>query len=220
MKKLLLSILIAIAYMLPAAAERTIGITLSSATIDSTVSDDVDSNGTTDTTKNISNDVNYGSIFFEASNGPVTFGVDFIPFTAEFDARSTTQSSLKAKADGAATSGTNKGSVDVSNHLTFYVQPGKTFDNGVRVFGTLGYVTASAEAQVTSISSTDKTVDLNLDGIKYGLGLAKDIGASGVLKLEYAETDYDDISVTTSNNTKVTADIDNTTLSLSVGRKF
>ena len=40
------------------------------------------------------------------------------------------------------------------------------------------------------------------------------------LKLEYAETDYDDISVTTSNSTKVTADIDNTTLALSLGKSF
>ena len=47
----------------------------------------------------------------------------------------------------------------------------------------------------------------------------KDFGGTFV-KLEYAETDYDDISVTTSNNTKITADIDNATTSLSVGRSF
>ena len=40
------------------------------------------------------------------------------------------------------------------------------------------------------------------------------------VRLEYAETDYDEISVTTSNSTKVTADMDNTTLALSVGKSF
>ena len=48
---------------------------------------------------------------------------------------------------------------------------------------------------------------------------AKDFGGMFV-KLEYAETDYDDISVTTANNTKITADIDNQVTSLSVGRSF
>ena len=68
---------------------KRIGITGSAATIDSTVKDDIDSNGTTDTTKDISNDVAFGSIFFEMSKdlGPMTltYGVDLIPFSAEFD---------------------------------------------------------------------------------------------------------------------------------------
>ena len=35
------------------------------ANIDSDLSDDIDSNGTTDTTKSVSNDVNFASIFVE-----------------------------------------------------------------------------------------------------------------------------------------------------------
>ena len=199
-----------------------VGITGSLATIDSTVKDDIDSNGTTDTTKDISNDVAYGSIFLEMSkdlgNMTLTYGVDLIPFSAEFDSRSTTQSSLKTKTDGAASSGTNRGTVDISRHLTFYVQPG--YDVGeFTVFGTLGYVTADADANGSSVSSSNLDKTLSLDGYKLGIGVVKDFGGTFV-KLEYAETDYDDISVTTSNNTKITADIDNATTSLSVGRSF
>ena len=53
MKKILLSLAIVLAYILPANAEltRAIGLTVSNATIDSTVKDDIDSNGTTNTTK-------------------------------------------------------------------------------------------------------------------------------------------------------------------------
>ena len=40
------------------------------------------------------------------------------------------------------------------------------------------------------------------------------------MKLEFATTDYDPISVVTSNNTKVTGDIDNTGLTLSLGKSF
>ena len=63
-------------------------------------------------------------------------------------------------------------------------------------------------------------MEQSLDGIKFGVGVKRDIGGSGIFKLELSRTDYDDISVTTSNNTKVTADIDTTVLGLSVGRSF
>ena len=154
----------------------------------------------------------------DLGNMTLTYGVDLIPFSAEFDSRSTSQSSLGAASGGAATTGTNRGTVDVSNHLTFYVQPGYEVGD-FTVFGTLGYVTADADAEGSSISSSTLDKSLTLDGIKLGIGLSKDFGGMFV-KLEYAETDYDDISVTTTNNTKITADIDNATTSLSIGRSF
>ena len=52
------------------------------------------------------------------------------------------------------------------------------------------------------------------------LELKDHLGANGFFKLELNRTDYDDISATTSNSTKVTADIDTTVLGLSVGRSF
>ena len=227
MKKLLLSLVFLMAYVMPSNAEvtRSFGATITGATIDSTVKDDVDSNGTIDTTRDISNDVSYGSLFFEVTNdsfgpGEITVGLDLIPMDAEFESRSTSQSSVKARTDGAATTGTNKGTVDVSRHLTLYVQPGVTLNNGITVFGTLGLVRADADAIVESISSTNKTVEESLNGTKVGLGIKKDLPNSMFFKLEYAETDYDTISVTTGNNTKVTADIDNTTLGLSIGKSF
>ena len=195
------------------------GFTISNADIKSTVKDDIDSNGTTDTTKNLSNDVTFASIFVErALNDNISVGIDFIPFEAEFESRSTTQSSIKG-AGTSVTTGTNKGTADVSKHLTFYLQPQKEINNGLKVFGTLGLVRADVESKVQSISSTDKTVDQSLDGTKLGIGLKKETGF-GFIKFEYSETDYDDISTTTSNNTKVTADIDTEILALSVARNF
>ena len=105
-------------------------------------------------------------------------------------------------------------------HATFYIQPGITTSNGLTIFGTLGYVTADVDAKIESISSTNKTEQLSLDGIKLGLGVKKDFGNEMFVRLEYAQTDYDDISVTTGSNTKVTADMDNTSLGLSIGKKF
>ena len=220
MKKLVLSILFLLSFVTASYAQVSVGLTVSMADVQSGLKDDIDNNGSTDTTKNISNDVTFGSIFFEkAINDNMSVGIDFIPFEAEFDSRSTTQSSLKAKADGAATSGTNKGTADVSKHLTFYLQPQKEIRDGLKVFGTLGLVKADVESLVQSVSSTDKTVEQSLDGMKLGLGLKKETGI-GFIKLEYSQTDYDDVSVTTSNSTKVTADIDTDILALSVARSF
>ena len=219
MKKLVLSALFLLGLVSNSYATGSVGFTISNADVNSSVKDDIDSNGTTDTTKSLSNDVTFASIFFEkALNDNMSVGIDFIPFEAEFESRSTTQSAIGAKGSS-TTTGTNKGTADVSRHFTFYLQPQKEIRNGLKVFGTLGLVRADVESKVQSVSSTDKTVDQNLDGTKLGLGLKKETGF-GFVKLEYSETDYDDISATTSNNTKVTADIDTEILALSVARSF
>ena len=153
-------------------ATGSVGFTISNADVNSGVSDDIDNNGTTNTTKNISNEVTFASIFFEkAVNDNLSVGLDFIPFEAEFESRSTTQTSRTD--DTTDTSGTNKGTADVSRHLTFYVQPQKEITSGLKVFGTLGLVRADVESKVQSVSSTDKTVDQSLDGTKLGLGIKK-----------------------------------------------
>ena len=194
MKKLVLSILFLLGLVSNSYATGSVGFTISDADVKSTVKDDIDSNGTTDTTKNISNEVTFGSIFFEkALNDNMSVGLDFIPFEAEFESRSTSQSSIKEKGSS-TTTGTNKGTADVSNHLTFYIQPQKEIRSGLKVFGTLGLVKADVESLVQSVSSTDKTVDQSLDGTKLGIGLKKETGF-GFIKLEYSETDYDDVSV-------------------------
>ncbi len=219
MKKLVLSILLLMGFVTNSYATGSVGVTFSNADVNSTVKDDIDNNGSTDTTKNLSNDVTFASIFFEkALNDSMSVGIDFIPFEAEFESRSTTQASIKGKTTS-STSGTNKGTADVSRHLTFYVQPQKEIRDGLKVFGTFGLVKADVESLVQSVSSTNKTVEQSLDGMKLGLGLKKETGF-GFIKLEYSETDYDDIEATTSNNTKVTADIDTDILALSVAKSF
>ena len=222
MKKLVFSILLLLGFISNSYATGSAGFTINMADVNSTVKDDIDSNGTTDTTKDLSNDVIFASIFFEkAVSEYMSVGIDLIPISAEFESRQTTQSSTKAKAAGAApqTTGTNKGTADVSRHLTFYLQPQKEIRDGLKVFGTLGLVRADVESEVQSVSSTNKTVDQSLNGTKFGLGLKKETGF-GFIKVEYSETDYDEISTTTSNNTKVTADIDTEILALSVAKNF
>ena len=219
MKKLILTLAFLASFVSAAYSQGSMGFTVSMANIDTDLQDDIDSNGTVDTTQSVSNDVVFGSIFFERElNSNLTVGIDIIPFEAEFESRSTTQTSRTTGSTD--TSGTNKGTADVSKHLTLYVQPTKELDNGSKVFATLGLVRADVSSTVQSVSSNDKTVDQTLDGFKFGVGMKRDVGANSFFKLELNKTDYDDISATTSNNTKVTADIDTTVLGLSLGRSF
>ena len=65
MKKLVISIIILLGFSTTSYATSSVGFTISMADVESTVKDDIDSNGTTDTTKDLSNDVTFASIFYE-----------------------------------------------------------------------------------------------------------------------------------------------------------
>ena len=204
-----------------------IGISFSNNELDTLVTDDIDSNGTINTTKALTDTVQAASIFAEltlgGSSGPlaVTLGVDYIPVDADLDKRSASQSSVKATADGAATTGTNTGKASIEDHFTYYIQPGIVFGDGnTMLYGTLGYSRADITATWESISSTNTTKVQSMNGTKIGVGV-KHVRDNGlVLKLDYSETDYDKVSYTTTNNTLVTGDIDNTVFALSIGKSF
>ena len=202
-----------------------VGFSVTQNNLDTTVTDDIDSNGTIDTTKILSDSVLAGSIFAEltlAGSGPlaVTFGVDYIPVDADLDKRSTTQSSVKATADGAATTGTNTGKASIDDHVTLYIQPGIVLGGNTMLYGTLGYARADITATWESVSSTNTTKVQSMNGTKIGVGV-KHVRDNGLfLKLDYSETDYDKVSYTTSNSTLVTGDIDNQAIALSIGKSF
>jgi len=203
------------------------GISISSNTLDAAGKEDVDSNGTIDATKNVSDDITIGSIFGEYTatgiNGSklaLTIGVDYIPFDADIDKRSITQSSLKAKADGAASTGTNSVSATVEDHYTVYLQPGFMINDSTTVYGTIGFSNATVNGKSVSLTHTDINKSQDLDGTVLGAGM-KTVKDNGLfIKLDYKETSYDSVSFTTSNNTKATADLDNETFALSIGKQF
>ena len=103
--------------------------------------------------------------------------------------------------------------------MTFYIQPGFVMGNTM-VYGTLGYINADITATWESVSSTNTTKVQSLSGSKVGVGV-KHVRDNGLfLKLDYSETDYDKVSYTTTNSTKVTGDIDNQVIALSIGKSF
>ena len=203
-------------------AEVTIGVTMSSNSLDTAGKEDVDSNGTIDATKNVTDDFLVGSVFLEntvmGDTLGLTIGVDYIPFDADIDKRSISQSSIKDSST--VTTGTNSVEGTVEGHKTFYIQPGMRYGDSSMIYATFGIVMADINVKNVSISSTDLNKTVDLDGTKYGVGIktVKDNGL--VIKLDYTDTSYDSVSFTTSNNTKATADLDNTALALSIGKQF
>ena len=202
-----------------------IGISFTNNELDTTVTDDIDSNGTITTTKALTDTVQAGSIFAEltlgGSSGPlaVTFGVDYIPVDADLDKRSATQATIKGKSTSSS-SGTNSGKASIEDHFTFYIQPGLVINENTMFYGTLGYSRADITATWESVSSTNTTKVQTMNGTKVGVGV-KHVRDNGIfLKLDYSETDYDKVSYTTTNSTKVTGDIDNTMIALSIGKSF
>ena len=227
MKKILLMLSTLALMLAPAIANAgnfTMGVTFSDNSLDTDGTEDIDSNGTIDGEKNVTDDFMVGSIFAEYTNMGdrfgMTVGVDFIPFDADIDERDVAQSALGAKSEGAATSGTNAISGSVESHRTIYLQPGISFGTNSMLYLTYGFVSADINARTTSLSHTDINETKDLDGEKVGVGI-KRVGDNGmVVKLDYSDTDYDEVSFVTSNNTTGTVDLDNRSLSLSIGKQF
>ena len=201
-----------------------IGISFSNNELDTLVTDDIDSNGTINTTKALTDTVQAGSIFAETTlvgsgSLAVTLGVDYIPVDADLDKRSTTQATIKGSGTSSS-SGTNSGKASIEDHFTFYIQPGFLVGENTLLYGTLGYMHADITATWESVSSTNTTKVQSMNGTKIGVGV-KHVRDNGiVLKLDYSQTDYDKVSYTTTNNTLVTGDIDNTMIALSIGKSF
>ena len=228
MKKILLTVFaVCVLNVVPSQAMeigKSIGFSLSMNGLDTQVTDDIDNNGTVTTPKNIEDDVGVGSVFgevnFKGDRAVLTIGVDWIPFNAEMHHRTASQSTVAAKGDGAASTGTNKGTLTVSDHLTWYIQPGAMITDNTLLYLSYGSISADSEAKSVSISSGNKTTTQSMNGETVGLGIKKFNDNGGFLRLEYAATDYDKVSVTTGGSTKVTGDVDSTRLTLSIGKSF
>jgi opacity protein-like surface antigen len=175
--------------------------------------------------KNKSGDAEFpfASIFAEynktmSKEWDVAFGLDYIPFSAEIDARSQTNSDLN---EGTTTTGTRKATIDLKNHITAYIQPSYNLGNGFAVFGKAGFSHADLKISSTGLS-TDGTLskDDKLQGYLAGIGIQKNIDKTMFVRFEGNYTDYDAVSYTNSEGTKFTADPELWTAKISIGKSF
>jgi opacity protein-like surface antigen len=176
-------------------------------------------------TKNASGDAEFpfASIFVEynktmSKEWDVAFGLDYIPFSAEIDARSQTNSDLN---EGTTTTGTRKATLDLKNHITAYIQPSYNLGNGLAIFAKAGFSHADLKISSTGLS-TDGTLnnDDKLQGYLAGIGIQKNIDKTMFVRFEGNYTDYDTVTYTNSEGTRFTANPELWTAKLSIGKSF
>ena len=137
-----------------------------------------------------------GSIFLEGDVGPLTVGLDVVPFKISLGEGSRTDTT----SDSNETS-QQDGTVSAEAHLDYLTTIYAHYPVGDWYAG-LGY-------HFTDVSTDEKLHtssygDESLTGIQYAVGKN-----SGNLRYEVSYSDFDDISLTSSNGDKITADADN-----------
>jgi opacity protein-like surface antigen len=175
--------------------------------------------------KNQSGDADFpfASVFVEynktmSKEWDVAFGLDYIPFSAEIDSRSDTDTDLTTTV---TTNGARSATLDLKNHLTAYIQPSYNLGNGLAIFGKVGYSHADLEVSSRNLSSggtLNKKDDL--EGYLVGLGVQKNIDKTLFVRFEANYTDYDTVTYTNSSGTLFTADPELWTAKISIGKSF
>ena len=200
-----------------------LGITVSSNDID-TDGKEVSPEGLTRTDKSFEDSVTIASIMLEGTKIlndrlAVTLGIDYIPADADLDVRSQDDTDLLG-VGVTSTSGTNKVEATVEDIRTIYLQPGIAINDSTMIYGTIGLTMADVSAKQTLFTSTSRTTSATTEGMKFGVGIKKVTDAGMFFKLDYSQTDFDTVSFRTTDDTKVDADLDATTMAFSVGRQF
>ena len=167
-------------------------------------------------------DFPFGSIFVEYAKTmnkdlDLIFGLDYVPFKAEIDSRSFSDTSWETTND----SGTRKAKLELENYATLYLQPTFKVGGGTSVYGKVGYIHGDVKitGSNTATSSTINTKD-TLNGYTVGLGVQHNIDKNLFVRLEGNYTDHDTVTATDSKQTKFTADSEMYAGKISIGYSF
>ena len=168
-------------------------------------------------------DFPFGSIFVEYAKTmdkdlDLIIGLDYIPFKAEIDSKSFSDTSLEAAATG---TGSRTAKLELSNYATLYLQPTFKIGGGTAVYGKVGYIhgdvkiSGSNAATSSTINATD-----TLNGYTVGLGVQHNLNKNLFVRLEGNYTDHDNVKATDSKGTTFSADSELIAGKLSIGYSF
>ena len=227
MKKILTTLACLVGLQGFALADTTnVGIKLSYGNFDASGTETPDSAGSnaggTAVSRSGDADFPFASVFverdFALTNFNIALGLDYIPLEAEVESI------------GGGTGFDAK--VEVKDQFTVYIQPSKKLDNGITIFGKLGYSQAdlkvsqtarqaqSANQKTPDAVGTDTGASRDLEGPMIGLGVEKEFANKAFVRFEVSYTDYDEISYTNSNGKILKASAELTAAHLSIGKKF
>ena len=168
----------------------------------------------------------FGSIFVEYAKTmnkdlDLIIGLDYVPFKAEIDSVSRTDSSQEGDADGASVPGVRKAKLELENYATLYLQPTFKVGGGTSVYGKVGYIHGDVKitGSNTATSSTINAKD-TLNGYTVGLGVQHNINKNLFVRLEGNYTDHDTVTARDSKQTKFTADSEIYAGKIAIGYSF
>ena len=206
-----------------------VGLSASIATIDGTAKDTQTNNaGTTvaQTRGATGGDATFpfGSVFLEYAKTidkelDIIIGLDYVPFKAEIESKSFSDSSIEAATE--ATTGVRKAKLELENYSTLYIQPTYKIGGGTAVYGKAGYIHGDVKisGSNTATGSTINGKD-TVNGYIVGLGIQHNLDKNLFVRLEGNFTAHDDITATDSKGTKFTADSEMYAGKLSIGYSF
>ena len=213
--------------VLPVKAQEglSLGITVGSHSLDQAADEDVDSNGTVDAKHSRSDSFKVPAITASytkdlAGMMSITVGAEYVPVSASLSTAVNTDTDSTDKDSDIDRAVTNRVKATLDNHLTVFVQPTVNISDSLSVFGTVGYSEASVDVQGQTQTSTAKNFSPTLEGIRLGLGARYYVQDGIFVQLEGYQVDYDTISGTTSDSTKVTVDADDQVIQLTIGTTF
>ena len=171
-------------------------------------------------TANASNNAAIGSLFAEytfESIGGLTFGVDYIPGSADVNSKKMTRTNVTADAkETNQQDGDSTAQATVENHLTYYVE----VPVHAGLYGKLGYVEMDVITAETMPGTSGTYGNTSTNGYTYGIGYKNEIGASTYYKVEGTTTEFDTISLASGTTNTIKADLDVTKLTFALGYKF
>jgi opacity protein-like surface antigen len=175
----------------------------------------------------VSNDVDYGSVFLEFAARDAwagyTVGVEYIPGEASLGTKSRTDTASDAN-ETSDDSGTYTAKADVSDAFTIYLEPTLYVNEnfGLYVKGGASRVTVKSLESITKGESSSAYGNVDVWGALLGAGVRYKHDSGFLVKLEYSQTDYQNVTMTSTsgNNNRIKASPEQEAVSLAIGYQF
>ena len=173
---------------------------------------------TSDKSASVDNTAFYGSIFLESTfdNG-ITVGFSHNPLSADVSDKTheRTETSVAGDGEGVTGSNTRKADAEVKNYNQIYMEvPYK--GSYVKV----GFAQIDVNTQENALSNGGTYGNATLDGFAIGIGAKGDLGNDSYAKISLEYVDFEDLSLSSSTNNSINADLDITELNFSIGKTF
>jgi len=150
-------------------------------------------------------DFHGGSLFAEyETDGGIRLGLDWVPLDIKLGAGARNDSSSGADVAAEADTGDRSAEANIENLFTIY-----THVPIGPMYAILGY--HDADVTTTETLPTSTYPDASINGWQYGIGVSRD-----ALRFEIVYSDFDSISLTSSNSDTISADADALAAKLSV----